>query len=79
MSGADPPDPVLGEAWGAIVIHPMRHALRLIQETEALYIPEVVLKAMLTGRTPLQLCAYTCESTVECMRYLQDIKQSYGV
>ena len=77
MNGLDPPSPVVGCEWCAVVIHPTRD--RLITSTGRLFIPELVFKAMLSKKSTLQLCAYTCESTIQCMQYLKDILELHGV
>ena len=79
MGGEEPPIPVRGATWSAVVIHPTSRSDRLITSAGRLYIPEMVLKAMFSKKSTLQLCAYTCESTLSCMRYLEFIKKLHGV
>ena len=79
MDFADPPNAVIGEQWSAIVIHPIHVDRRLVPPTGIVFIPELVLKAMFSSKCTLQLCAYTGESTMSIMEYLNNIKQLHGV
>ena len=79
MDGADPPKPITGQEWCAIVIHPKRFDRRLAACTGNVFIPELVLKAMFSRRCTLQLCAYIGESAMSVMRFLKNIKQLHNV
>ena len=79
MDSADPPNPVAGEHWCDIVIHPIRVDRRLVDSTGSVFIPELVLKAMFSRRCTLQLCAYTMESAINIMEYINAVKKLHGV
>ena len=79
MNHADPPAPVVGQQWCAVVIHPAKLDRRLVAADGDVYIPELVLKAMFSNKCTLQLCAYTGESALGIMKYLQDMKELHGV
>ena len=82
MDNADPPTPVTGEEWCAIVIHPMIFATRLVAGDADVFLPELVLKTMFSSKgkdQTLQMCAYTLESAIGIMEYLAYIKQLHGL
>ena len=79
MDHSDPPKPVEGTQWTAIVIHPKRFDSLLVARTGKVFIPELVLKAMFSSKCTLQLCSYTGESAMSIMEYLHAIKQLHGV
>ena len=79
MTRSDPPTPVVGTEWTAIVIHPKMFDARLVSCTGKVFIPELVLKAMFSSKRTLQLCSYTGESAVSIMEYLKAIKKLHGV
>ena len=79
MDMADPPNPVSGQQWEAIVIHPRSDGSRLVDRTGNVFIPELVLKAMFSGRYTLHLRAYTGESAMGIMDYIDNMKQLHGV
>lgn len=84
MDGADPPTPVRGQVWTAIVIQPVDSRDRFVASGfntnryyEPLSIPHLVLRAMLRKKRTLQLCAYTLESAMAIQEYLEQIKKMY--
>ena len=79
MDHKDPPNPIRGRQWCAIVIHPISFDRRLVACTGNVFIPELILKAMFSSKCTLQLCAYTGESAVSIMQYLNRIEQLHGV
>ena len=79
MDRADPPNLISGERWCAIVIHPISFDRRLVGCNGNVFIPELVLKAMFSGKCTLQLCAYTGESAMGVMEYLKNMKELHGV
>ena len=79
MDGAHPPRPVIGQTWCAVVIHPSIFDRRLVASDGDVYIPELVLKTMFSQKCTLQLCAYTGESALGIMDYLNNSKKLHGV
>ena len=84
MDGADPPTPVHGQVWTAIVIQPVDSRDRFVASEfnttdyyEPMSIPHLVLRAMLRKKRTLQLCAYTLESAMAIREYLETIKKMY--
>ena len=74
MGRQEPACSVDGVAWCAVVVHP-KVGPRLLGPGQRVFIPELVLKGMFAEQCTLQLCAYTCESSLACMEYLLDIKR----
>ena len=79
MDNADPANPVRGQLWCAIVIHPVSFDKRLVECTGQVSIPELVLKTMFSSKCTLQLCAYTGESAIAVMEFLNKIKRLHGI
>ena len=70
----EPARGVKGVAWCAAVIRP-KFGEGLVGANDRVTVPGLVLKAMCAGQATLQLCAYTCESTLAIMQYLLEVKR----
>ena len=79
MDHKDPPNPIRGRQWCAIVIHPIKFDRRLVACTGNVFIPELILKAMFSSKCTLQLCTYPGQSAMSIMEYLNNIKQLHSV